>query len=287
MINDISGVNDKIMNEMYTQTIQARKTLDKLNQSQAKDYTATEDLRQLRASNRKNEASATQSFSSEGQSSLEGAIQEMRSLSNKAAAEGAAQASARGESIADSLSKRLNTGMGSTQVSSGGDTVSMANIQSTGSENTTDVNMGNEISDYSRFNAIAQQGVAMLSRSDTVSGQVSNASTEATKAASKSQVSEAGSDMASKAASVLESAVSRFQTTRANLGEAQNRLEQAITKLSADNSDTANAEQRIREIDMQNETMRLAKYTILNQAGTAMLSQANQTPQQVLQLLGG
>ena len=163
----------------------------------------------------------------------------------------------------------------------------MANIQSTGSENTTDVNMGNEISDFSRFNAIAQQGVAMLSRSDTVSGQVSNASTEATKAASKSQVSEAGSDMASKAASVLESAVSRFQTTRANLGEAQNRLEQAITKLSADNSDTANAEQRIREIDMQNETMRLAKYTILNQAGTAMLSQANQTPQQVLQLLGG
>ena len=88
MINNIPSINDKIMNELYTQTIQARKTLDKLNQSQAKDYTATEDLRQLRASNQKNEASATQSSSSEGRSSLEGAIQEMRSLSNKAAAEG-------------------------------------------------------------------------------------------------------------------------------------------------------------------------------------------------------
>lgn len=295
MINDIPSINDKIMNELYTQTTQARKTLDKLNQSQARDYGSTEDASQLRASYRKARGSDTQSLSSEGQSSLESTLQKMRSLSNKAAAEGAAQAadstrtSKSGESIADSLSKQQNMDIASAHVSGGGETVPTANIQATGSGNyVADTNMGNEVSDFSRFNAIAQQGAAMLSRDNAVSGQSSNVSTEATAAASNSQVSEASSAMASRATSQLESAISRVTSTRSTLGATQNRLESTIANLSKMESNLSDEEKKIRDADlMASEMVNFSRNSILLNPGIAMLGQANSAPQQVLQLLGG
>ena len=295
MINDISSVNDKITNEMSANRITQKEIREKLSQSQAKDSESTEDTRQLNSNNQKFQIADTKSFSSEGQSSLESAIQKMRSLSNKAAAEGAAQAAGNsgtqssepGESIADRAMGPMGNVLAPMAELS--EASSAFNIQATGSgNNSPDTNMGNEVSDFSRFNAIAQQGAAMLSRDNAVSGQASNAATEATAATSNSQVSEAGSAMASRAASQLESAVSRVQASRATLGATQNRLESTIANLSNMESNLSAEDKKISDADIiASDMMSFSRNSILTNPGIAMLAQANSAPQQVLQLLGG
>ncbi|ERG68008.1 MULTISPECIES: flagellin [Exiguobacterium] len=72
---------------------------------------------------------------------------------------------------------------------------------------------------------------------------------------------------------------------RSLLGATQNRLEHTINNLSTSAENLQAAESRIRDVDMAKEMMNFTKNNILNQASQAMLSQANQQPQAVLQLL--
>ena len=65
----------------------------------------------------------------------------------------------------------------------------------------------------------------------------------------------------------------------------QNRLEHTINNLRVSTENLQAAESRIRDTDMASEMVKLNKDKIISQAGTAMLSQANTTPQAVLQLL--
>jgi flagellin len=76
-------------------------------------------------------------------------------------------------------------------------------------------------------------------------------------------------------------------TNRANLGAVQNRLEHTISNLSVATENLSASESRIRDTDMAQEMVSFTRSQILTQAGTAMLAQANQAPQQVLQLLRG
>jgi len=69
------------------------------------------------------------------------------------------------------------------------------------------------------------------------------------------------------------------------LGAAQNRLEHTIRNLDNAAENLQAAESRIRDVDMAKEMMEFTKQTILQQASTAMLAQANNVPQTVLQLL--
>jgi len=73
---------------------------------------------------------------------------------------------------------------------------------------------------------------------------------------------------------------------RAGLGAVQNRLEFTISNLSIASENMSAAESRIRDADMGAEMMRLTQANVLQQAATAMLSQGNQAPQSILQLLG-
>ncbi|MCL2575854.1 MAG: flagellin [Defluviitaleaceae bacterium] len=73
---------------------------------------------------------------------------------------------------------------------------------------------------------------------------------------------------------------------RAGLGAVQNRLEFTIDNLNIASENLSAAESRIRDADMAQEMMRLTQANVLGQAATAMLAQANQAPQSVLQLLG-
>ena len=68
-------------------------------------------------------------------------------------------------------------------------------------------------------------------------------------------------------------------------GAIQNRLEHTIRNLGAAEENLTAAESRIRDVDMSREMMEFTKSQILSQAGTAMMAQANQMPQGVLQLL--
>ncbi|MGJ3544981.1 flagellin Hag, partial [Bacillus subtilis] len=72
---------------------------------------------------------------------------------------------------------------------------------------------------------------------------------------------------------------------RSKLGAVQNRLEHTINNLSASGENLTAAESRIRDVDMAKEMSEFTKNNILSQASQAMLAQANQQPQNVLQLL--
>jgi len=72
---------------------------------------------------------------------------------------------------------------------------------------------------------------------------------------------------------------------RSTLGAVQNRLEHTVSNVDTVAENIQSAESRIRDVDMAKEMMSFTKNNILNQAATAMLAQANQAPQTVLQLL--
>ena len=86
---------------------------------------------------------------------------------------------------------------------------------------------------------------------------------------------------------LITNAIQDIATERASLGASQSRLELAATTLQVESENLSSAISRIRDVDVAEESTRLAKYNILVQSGTAMLAQANQTPQSVLKLLNG
>ncbi|WP_347562540.1 flagellin [Clostridium sp. AWRP] len=90
---------------------------------------------------------------------------------------------------------------------------------------------------------------------------------------------------ATAAISVLDDAINAVSTQRAKLGAYQNRLEHTINNLGTASENLTTAESRIRDVDMAKEMSNYSKNNILSQAAQAMLAQANQQPQQVLQLL--
>ena len=91
---------------------------------------------------------------------------------------------------------------------------------------------------------------------------------------------------AAAAISALTTAINNLSTNRAMLGAIQNRLEFKIQNLDNSAENLAAAESRIRDADMAKMMTEFTKNSILFQASTAMLAQANAIPQSVLQLLG-
>ncbi|MCO7125017.1 flagellin [Sporolactobacillus shoreicorticis] len=90
---------------------------------------------------------------------------------------------------------------------------------------------------------------------------------------------------ASSAISLIDAALKTVSTQRDNLGALQNRLEHTINNLSTSSQNLTDAQSRIADVDMASEMANFTKNNILNQAAQAMLAQANQLPQGVLQLL--
>ena len=90
---------------------------------------------------------------------------------------------------------------------------------------------------------------------------------------------------AGNAIDTIKNAINKVSTNRANLGALQNRLEYTINNLDTTNENMTAANSRIRDTDMAKEMMNYTKMNILTQAAQAMLAQANQQPQSILQLL--
>ena len=91
---------------------------------------------------------------------------------------------------------------------------------------------------------------------------------------------------AASAISKVNEAINTVSTERSKLGAYQNRLQHKIANLDTSAENLTAAESRIRDIDMAKEMTNFTKNSILTQAATAMLAQANALPQGVLQLLG-
>ena len=95
-------------------------------------------------------------------------------------------------------------------------------------------------------------------------------------------------DTASNATAAIDTvntALEAVSKERAKLGAVQNRLEHTIANLNNASENLQGAESRVRDVDMAKEMMNFSKNNILQQAAQAMISQANQQPQGVLQLL--
>jgi flagellin len=84
----------------------------------------------------------------------------------------------------------------------------------------------------------------------------------------------------------IDDALSMVNTYRSKLGSTQNRLERAISNLDADIENSVASNSRIRDVDFASETADFTRSQILIQSGTAILAQANSSPQAALSLLG-
>ena len=137
-----------------------------------------------------------------------------------------------------------------------------------------------------------------LAELDATNDKVTVASTTTNAAAAKfgsnektaDAVTEAGIDVstqdkASTAITTIQNAIETVSAERSKLGAYTNRLEHTINNLGTSSENLTSAESRIRDVDMAKEMSTFSKNNILNQAAQAMLAQANQQPQQVLQLL--
>ena len=95
------------------------------------------------------------------------------------------------------------------------------------------------------------------------------------------------SSLGSGALDTLTSAISNVSTMAATLGAIQNRLQYTSDSISSTETNLAASNSQIKDVDMAAEMTSMTQEQVLEQAGTAMLSQANQQPQMVLKLLQG
>ena len=93
------------------------------------------------------------------------------------------------------------------------------------------------------------------------------------------------SDLATLTLGAIDADLDAVSTARAGFGAVQNRLEHTLSVQATYQENLTGAESRIRDVDMAEEMVNLTKNQIISQAGTAMLAQANQLPQNVLRLL--
>jgi flagellin len=124
---------------------------------------------------------------------------------------------------------------------------------------------------------------------NSTNDRISFTTIDATTGASGLNVS--GLSLASKASaqgalSTLDTALQRVSSARAVLGAAGNRFQSSINAIQAFAESLSAANSRIKDVDVAEETSRLARSQILSQAGVSVLAQANQIPQLALKLLG-
>jgi flagellin len=141
-------------------------------------------------------------------------------------------------------------------------------------------------------NSVVFNGIDLLNSASTVTFQVgaedgetlgiATISLGASIPASAFELTVTGSDIAE-----IDAALNAVSAARAGFGAVQNRLEHTLNNLAVYQENITASESRVRDVDMAAEMVELTKLQILQQAGTSMLAQANQTPQSVLSLLRG
>jgi flagellin len=138
---------------------------------------------------------------------------------------------------------------------------------------------------YSNFNTVAEFTDFSLTVQNSSAATVGLNGSITTEADAKKGINVSTQQAANNAISVVNQAMTKVSDQRSALGAVQNRLEHTIANLSAAAENLTAAESRIRDVDMASEMASFTRSQVLLQAGTAMMAQANQKPQNVLQLL--
>jgi flagellin len=164
------------------------------------------------------------------------------------------------------------------------DTTARASIQAEANQLASEIS---RIGESASFN-----GINLLNGTTTVSFQVGANDGQQIGVSLVDLASEVGTSYATLSTtgsadiSEIDAAITNVSTARATFGAVQNRLDHSLSVSASYQENLTSAESRIRDVDMAEEMVALTKNQILSQAGTAMLSQANQAPQSVLRLLG-
>ncbi|MCC6530793.1 MAG: flagellin, partial [Pseudomonadales bacterium] len=136
-------------------------------------------------------------------------------------------------------------------------------------------------------------GSAAYNVSSSIAGTVGSVFSGAASSANASSLSSVNSvdisttNGANDAIAVIDGAISQINSIRSDLGAVQNRFLSAISNMQATSENISAARSRVMDADFASETAALSKGQVMQQAGMAMLSQANALPQQVLSLLRG
>jgi flagellin len=139
--------------------------------------------------------------------------------------------------------------------------------------------------------AAAFNGISLLANAGTITFQVGANDGDAIAVSTISLGSAVGSGVFSLSAtgttdiSEIDDAINQVSAQRSTFGAVQNRLEHTANNLSVYQENLTASESQIRDVDMAAEMVKFTKDQILQQAGTSMLSQANQLPNSVLSLL--
>src|SRR5574343_1927308 len=132
-------------------------------------------------------------------------------------------------------------------------------------------------------------GTSVFGASTTFQIGSGTADTITMSAISSSNITQGGSistaALATAAMSSIDTALDNANTTRATLGAYQNRFDSVIANLQVSTENMSSAKSRIMDADFAAETAKMTRAQILQQAGTAMLAQANQLPNSVMTLL--
>ena len=121
----------------------------------------------------------------------------------------------------------------------------------------------------------------------SVSGTDLTASSSKTASAAASSITVSSAANSTAAITAIDAAISEVNGVRATMGAAQNRFESIVSNLQVSSENQSAAKSRIMDTDFAAETANLSRAQILQQAGTAMLAQANSSPNGVLALLRG
>jgi flagellin len=125
----------------------------------------------------------------------------------------------------------------------------------------------------------------VLTKTDLSAVLASGGLQQVTNVGTATSVADADTAFAALSIDNIDTAIKNVSTARSTFGAVQNRLEHRLNNLSTYQENLVASESRIRDVDMADEMVNFTKLGILQQAGTSMLAQANQSPQGVLSLL--
>jgi flagellin len=125
----------------------------------------------------------------------------------------------------------------------------------------------------------------VLTKTDLSAVLASGGLQQVTNVGTATSVADADTAFAALSIDNIDTAIKNVSTARSTFGAVQNRLEHRLNNLSPDQENLVASESRIRDVAMADEMVNFPKLGILQQAGTSMLAQANQSPQGVLSLL--
>jgi len=193
------------------------------------------------------------------------------------------------------VTARVNTaGTGIYILNSAGEDITLDNNSSaSGTMNVTDVAGGNVLALNGGAAAAVITGSIVLDSekafglTGATAGQIFDAATAAGQLQAVAALDVSNVDAANRTLAIVDSSLAAVSSQRARYGALQARFETTINNLQTTSENLSASRSRIRDADFAAETAALSRAQILQQAGTAMLTQANALPQSVLQLLQG